>query len=353
MRRLLATLLLAAAAAMPLPPARAQAEAATQAAVSRDWALFKSRFLTEEGRVVDDVNGAVSHSEGQGYGLLAAVAADDRPAFDRMLSWTDEQLFVREDELAAWRWDPKAEPHVEDLNNASDGDLLIAWALFRAGKRWNEPAFGERAKAILEALGAETLAPSRFGTVLLPGAEGFDVESRPDGPVINLSYWIFPALSELDGVTPAFPAGDIAASGLAILEATAARRPGVAPDWTSLGGAAPAPADGFARESGYNAVRVPLYLAWEGGARELKLLAPWSQAWRGEAGVLPAVIALPKGKRTVLDDPNYAALAGLLDCAAGGRPPAPGAAFAPTNYYPSILYLLTRMTLAERYPQCA
>lgn len=352
MRSLLtgAILLTACMVAMPW-----RAEAVPNAARERvvtAWQSFKARFMTSDGRVIDDVNGSVSHSEGQGYGLLAAMAADDRPAFDRILAWTEEHLFVREDDLAAWRWDPAARPEMQDMNNASDGDLLIAWALSRAAKRWSEPELRDRATAILDALGAETVVPSRFGKVMLPGAEGFGSQDRPDGPVVNLSYWIFPALAELDGLTPAFPAAEISATGEKILGAAAERKAGIAPDWTSLSGDGTAPAEGFPPESGYNAVRIPLHLAWADGT-DKALLEPWVRAWRRKGKTQPAVFDLPEGKRTgSMADPNYAAVAMLLECASGGQPTAPRA-FAPTHYYPSILYILTQMALAERYPQCS
>jgi len=39
----------------------------------------------------------ISHSEGQGYGMLLAVAADDRPTFDLLWGWTRAQLMLRND----------------------------------------------------------------------------------------------------------------------------------------------------------------------------------------------------------------------------------------------------------------
>ena len=33
------------------------------------WQGYKARFLAPEGRIVDNGNGGVSHSEGQGYGI--------------------------------------------------------------------------------------------------------------------------------------------------------------------------------------------------------------------------------------------------------------------------------------------
>ncbi|WP_306812602.1 glycosyl hydrolase family 8 [Sphingobium sp. CFD-2] len=42
------------------------------------WSTFKSAFLLRSGRIVDNGNGGVSHSEGQGYGLWLALCANDR-----------------------------------------------------------------------------------------------------------------------------------------------------------------------------------------------------------------------------------------------------------------------------------
>jgi endoglucanase len=53
--------------------------------------------VTEAGRVVDTAKGLISHSEGQGYGLLLAVAAGDRSTFDRIWGWTRANLAVRKD----------------------------------------------------------------------------------------------------------------------------------------------------------------------------------------------------------------------------------------------------------------
>ena len=41
-----------------------------------------------------------------------------------------------------------------------------------------------------------------FGPLLLPAISGFAAEDRKDGPVLNLSYWVFPAFSRLHLVAP-------------------------------------------------------------------------------------------------------------------------------------------------------
>jgi endoglucanase len=55
-------------------------------------ALLRPPFLASDGRIVDTGNGGISHSEGQGYGLLVAEAAGDRASFDRLWHWTDAHL---------------------------------------------------------------------------------------------------------------------------------------------------------------------------------------------------------------------------------------------------------------------
>src|SRR5487761_2690925 len=62
---------------------------------ARLWQDWSKRFVRPSGRVVDTGNHGISHSEGQGYGMLLAVAAGDRPAFDRLWAWTRANLQIR------------------------------------------------------------------------------------------------------------------------------------------------------------------------------------------------------------------------------------------------------------------
>src|SRR5204863_479589 len=83
------------------------------------WRAYKARFVSEQGRVVDTANGGISHSEGQGYGMLLAVARRHRETFERIWTWTRANLMVRDDQLIAWRWEPDKRPAVADMNDAS------------------------------------------------------------------------------------------------------------------------------------------------------------------------------------------------------------------------------------------
>src|ERR1700681_2324975 len=176
------------------------------------WRQYKDRFVTSEGRVVDNANGGISHSEGQGYAMLIAERLDDRPTFEAIWQWTQNSLLVRGDGLAAWRWRPQA-PHVADHNNATDGDLLIAWALAEASDRWHVSEYRRSAGQIVQALAANVVIPSRFGPILLPASTGFAGNAQPDAPIVNLSYWIFPAFKHLRAVSNAIDWDALTATG--------------------------------------------------------------------------------------------------------------------------------------------
>ncbi|WP_237479581.1 glycosyl hydrolase family 8 [Lichenibacterium dinghuense] len=319
-------------------------------AVPKGWTDYKARFVAADGRVVDDANGNVSHSEGQGYAMLLAVAADDGVAFARLWGWTSRELYRRPDGLASWRWMPDAVPHVTDANNATDGDLLIAWALLRAARRWNSPDYRDVSRRIALAVGRSATFTSRFGLALKPGASGFDAAAMADGPVVNLSYWVFPALDALPEVAPEVDWAGLTRTGLALLEASRFGPGDLPTDWVSLKGA-PAPAKGFPREFGYNAVRVPLYLAW-GGVGTPGLYAPFLRLARD--GAAPTTVDVATGlPREPLREAGYRAVFTLAACAAGGEgAPAAPASGPGDHYYPSSLRLLAALAAADRDLRC-
>jgi hypothetical protein len=115
----------------------------------------------------------ISHSEGQGYGMLLAYLADNPADFEQIWYFTRTELLLRDDGLAVWKWDPAVTPHVTDTNNASDGDLLIAYALALAGRPGTTRIlFGSRGED-RNALLAHAIVKTGGRTVLLPGVEGF------------------------------------------------------------------------------------------------------------------------------------------------------------------------------------
>lgn len=315
------------------------------------WDNYKRAFISPGGRVIDNANGDVSHSEGQGYGMLLAVAADDPATFERLWGWTRAQLMLRDDGLAAWRWQPGATPHVADRNNATDGDLLIAWALAEAGDAWAKPLYATAGLRLARAVADHALVDTRFGRALRPGTAGFDAADRADGPVVNLSYWVFPALRRLDDLAPDRGFAAVADTGLHLAGKARFGPSRLPSDWLSLAGTAPAPARGFPATFGYDAIRVPLYLAW-GGHGTAGALKPFADAF---ADAVPAVVDVSSGKALEpLGDSGYRAVAALTRCALGGTPlPAEFREPGVDRYYPSTLRALVLVAAHQTLPKCS
>lgn len=223
------------------------------------WQRYQSQFLAPSGRVIDTGQEGISHSEGQAYAMLLAEAAADRAAFDRIWDWTRTHLGVREDGLLAWKWDPDAGA-VADSNNATDADLLAAWGLLRAADRWRDDRYRIDADRILDALRSGLVVPGALGPVLLPGADGF----VHDGvATINLSYWIFPALTRFGHHDPDGPWAALRTSGIALMDAARFGDRGLPADWVA-DGRPPRASPRFPARFGYEALRIPLYASWDG-----------------------------------------------------------------------------------------
>lgn len=312
------------------------------------WLRYREGFVTDEGRVLDSGQGGISHSEGQGYGMVLAEAFSDRATFDGLWSWTRRNLQVREDSLLAWKWSPAGET-VPDLNNATDGDILVAWALVRASKRWDEPAYLEAALDILSAVRTKLVRQSDLGPILLPGEIGF---TRDDGCIVNLSYWIFPALDAFRGLEPEAKWGQVAETGLRLLNEGRFGSLRLPPDWLLVADELRLPPD-FEPVFGYDAIRIPLYLHWAGRehavndaieamagrfgprssfAAEAFLTGPTVRTAPASRG-MQAIVGLVSASVVPAESPSEADDAMALPMAEG--------------YYSSTLWLLARLAAYE------
>ena len=318
------------------------------------WSSYMSRFIGPEGRVIDDANGSISHSEGQGYGMLLAFLAGDRSNFERIWSFTRTELLIRDDGLAAWRWDPNSSPRVTDVNAASDGDLLIAYALARAGRTWGVQGYIDSAQRIARAVGRKLVVRNGSRLVLLPGVTGFAKSERADGPVLNLSYWVFEVFPVMAQLAPETDWAAVGKSGLELLSIAQLGPARLPPDWISAPDNAPVTvAEGFPPVFGYNSLRISLYLL-RAGIADAELQESFRRSWLIENGGSPAIVDIPTGRVLQrLTDPGYRMLGAVLACALDATPvPDDLRRFEPTLYYPSTLYLLSWALVAEKYPRC-
>lgn len=213
------------------------------------WLAYKSAFLDPGGRVVAGPNSA-SLSEAQAYALFFALVADDRPAFDKILHWTEDNLAGGDltARLPAWHWGKRDDDSwgVLDTNAASDADLWIAYVLNESARLWGQPQ--HRALSLLLAqriLAEETADIPGLGLTLLPGPAGFTHE----GPRwrLNPSYLPIQVLRRLHAADPTAGWDRIVDSSLRIIAKSSPR--GFAPDWIGF-----AAGQGFLPDAQTNAV---------------------------------------------------------------------------------------------------
>jgi endoglucanase len=325
--------------------ATATRAAAAQIDLQTDWAAFAQRYLHPSGRVVDTGNRGVSHSEGQGYALLAAVRSNDQPSFERILNWTVEALRRPHDRLLAWRWRPDTDIPVDDLNNATDGDIFVAWALSIAGDVWRNPSYRRRAEAMARDILRRCIVPMDRRWVLLPGAYGFRNAQRT---VVNLSYYTLPALRGLSFLAPDPAWRRVEMDFLALLGGARFGAWRLPPDWLEFGHGsdAGAPAQGWPARFSFDAVRIPLNLCWAGLPGQGAAVAARRFWLEQPHQVIPAWVDLRTGHQAPFPaSTGVTAIARLTEAAAlghGSLAAMPRVEDA-TDYYSASLTLLARI----------
>lgn len=339
---------LALASLPALMAAPARAEAPSDAFRLR-WLGFRERFVTPEGRVVDTGNQHISHSEGQGWAMLCAVRAEDRAAFGRLHAWSMRVLKRPGDELFSWRFRPGV--GVDDPNNATDGDLFIAWALLEAGERWGVADWKAQGAAMARDILRLLVRPAGEHLALLPAVRGFD---RPGQLVLNPSYYAFPALRALALAAPDPAWLQLVVDGLSLLRRGRFGRWRLPPDWLAvqrLDGRL-SPASGWPARFSYDAVRVPLYLAWAGMYEEPGVTGPAAFWGEHPRRALPAWTDLSSNNLSPYPaSPGIEAIAQLSRAVSGMNPILSAhsrAMSGPQDYYSSILGLLVALATGER-----
>jgi len=312
-----------------------------------EWQSYAGNFITGDGRVLDTANGNISHSESQGYGLVLSVLADDRPMFERIWSFTASNLLVRDDGLAAWRWDPASVPAITDANNATDGDMLIAYGLLRAAALWDHPAYAAAAAPIVRTIGQTLLVEADGMRVILPGTEGFaDAEG---GPILNPSYWVFEAFPAFAEIDPESGWDTQARSGLDILRRAALTPAGIPADWVQLADGAIRPAPGFDPEFGYNGIRIPLYLMRAG--LDPAFLRPFLK--KAPAPDLAKVDMASGNTIEAIGEPGYRLIRAAMDCALNSTTvPTELQTMTASSYYAATLQLLMLDHLRRQRTDC-
>ncbi len=238
------------------------------------WDSYTRNAYDPQGRIVDHSAGDRTTSEGQAYGMFFALVANDRVKFEKLVTWTQDNLAGGDLTLTlpAWSWGkaPDGSWKTLDRNPSSDADLWMAYALLEAGRLWHDPRY-EKLGTLMAGRVAqqEVTLVSGVGTTLLPAPEGF--HPNAGSWILNPSYLPPSLLSYFATTFPQGPWGAMLGSLPVLLTRGAVN--GFAMDWLMAGGGlspTPAPGDGSQRTDAgatrssaagsYDAIRVYLWL---------------------------------------------------------------------------------------------
>jgi endoglucanase len=286
--------------------------------MDRAWRRYARTFIDRDGRVIDPRGGDITTSEGQAYAMLQAVWADDPVTFERARLWTRMNLQGGDPTaLPAWKYGRRDDGSdgILDAQPASDADLLIAYALVLAHRRWGKQHHHLQAIALLDRIWDLEVAQAGPRTVMLPGPWAH----KTDPLMLNPSYFLYFTWRTFAEVDPAHPWADLIDDGYALLQSSLSPS-GLFPDWCFVdwdtGEVVPAPEGEEERlVFGFEAFRVAWTLAaeveWYGEERAHDLLIGISDLvalWQ-ETGWIPGVIE-PDGSPAV--DWPYLGLYGAI-----------------------------------------
>lgn len=234
-------------------PEHARAEPRVPPSLDDLWASYRDRYITADGAVIDPSRRNDVTSEAQSYALLQAVWMRDRATFERVWSWTHSHL-RRPDGLYSWHWSP-ATGAIVDANNATDGDIDLAFALAMASIVFERPAYADTASEIIRAI--RTTASLRSQAGWLPSAGNWASDER----VINLSYFYPYVAPWFDRLDPDAGWNGTRELGYVLVEAALGASPDALPaDFnvlTPAGTLAPLPeGHGLSRAFSYDAMRI-------------------------------------------------------------------------------------------------
>lgn len=240
------------------------------------WQAFQDKFIQKDGRVIDyQEPPGITTSEGQTYSLFFALVDNQPEQFERLLSWTENNLAKGDlsQNLPAWLWGraDSGQWQILDENSASDADIWLAYTLLEAAERWQRQDYAALGYALLRLINQYQVTDlPGLGKMLMPGQQGFVLGD--DRWLLNPSYLppqLFCALANFD---PKGPWADIYRNSLRLLSES--ERYGYAADWISYSNK-----QGWQwlseqeQTASYDAIRVYMWLGMmpEGDSRKLLL----------------------------------------------------------------------------------
>lgn len=193
------------------------------------WQYYKQHYIQPNGQVLDPQN-KLTTSEAQAYALKRARQLGDYTTFQQIWHWTQQNLQVRpSDKLFAWQADETGA--IQDYANATDADLDIAFELYQASQKWQNPAYLTAATQITKDLWRHCVLEINQRLYLLPSTSSFYTETN--AYLVNPSYYdplAFKAFAMIDPIHPWEQLVDDTYNFLVTLQDDAAQ-PKLPPNW--------------------------------------------------------------------------------------------------------------------------
>lgn len=246
-----------------------------------DWTAHYLRE-TADGTYVDsaDKGSDVSLSEGQGYGMVITVLAAekgyaDEKAFQPLYEYY-QNYRLKDSYLMSWRQRVEKGQWVAADNNATDGDLDIAYALVKASQLWPNSAndYQTAAKKILNSIQAENYNPDT-GLLTVGNWATMDKKARTLLRPSDIMPSYYEAFAKFTGDD--FWQSLTTASVNALKKISDTHQTGLIPDfvWVTEEGFQPAKAKEvdtrYDGDYAYNACRIPMRLVGTDNATVKKI----------------------------------------------------------------------------------
>jgi len=157
--------------------------------LNASWSEYKTHFIAQDGRIIDRVNNNITHSEGVGYAMYFAIKNKDIKYFTKIHTWYQNNLIKNKFGLISWKWGKDNNSwHVLDKNNATDGDLWIAYDNLLAYELTKEGIYKQEALQLISKIKQHLILKQKNKVYLLPAQSGFEDKNSFE---INLSYYLF------------------------------------------------------------------------------------------------------------------------------------------------------------------
>lgn len=196
-------------------------------------------------KVIDPQRNNITVSEGMGYGMLFAVALDDREEFDKLWNFTKRYL----DKYGLMHWQVDESGKVIGEGSASDADEDIAYALLKAGEKWSNSDYYRAAQDMINAIKEHEISPEY---ILFPG-DGWKDNIKLNPSYIAPLYYL--DFQNVEGQDKNYWQ-QVIETNMNLLEKYSNKDTGFLPDWINEDGTV----EDKDNTVGYESVRVPIRL---------------------------------------------------------------------------------------------